>query len=235
MMANEPTTTTKESGQSHYRLTNSRAGSEEDALVAAAQAGKPEAVGELLGRHKPALYRAARRFATNHEDAEDLVQDAMLRAYVNLRNFRNECHFGTWLTAIVNNAALSIKRRKRNVYFISLEGTPEGQAGLSRWDIPDVRRNPEEEAMQQELLTMLHRALLRQSQTHQRILKRRLFDEAPIAEAASSLGLTVASAKSSLFRARRRLSQSFERRGLVQRRKLPTLPGNEVTLKSEQI
>ena len=41
MMANEPTTTTKESGQSHYRLTNSRAGSEEDALVAAAQAESP--------------------------------------------------------------------------------------------------------------------------------------------------------------------------------------------------
>jgi RNA polymerase sigma-70 factor, ECF subfamily len=234
MMANEPTTTTK-SGQSHHRLTDSCARPDEDALVAAAQAGLPEAVGELLVRHKTALYRAARRFATSHEDAEDLVQDAMLRAYVNLHNFRNECRFGTWLTAIVNNAALSAKRRKRNVYLISLEGTHAGQTGLNRWDLPDARRNPEEEAMQKELLTLLRGALLRQSRTHQLILKRRLFDDAPITEAASSLGLTVASAKSSLFRARRRLSESFERRGLVQRRKLSTLSGNEITPKSEQI
>lgn len=235
MTANEPTTTSR-SGQSHYRLTDTRGGSEEDALVAAAQAGLPEAVGELLGRHRTAVYRAARRFSTSHEDAEDLVQDAMLRAFVNLHNFRNECRFGTWLTAIVNNAALSAKRRKRNIYLISLEGTHTGQTGLNRWDLPDVRRNPEEEAVQKELLTLLRRAVLRQSRKHQLILKRRLFDEAPITEAASSLGLTVASAKSSLFRARRRLSETFERRGLVNRRKPLTVPGpgSEMTHKREQ-
>ncbi len=58
--------------------------SSEKALIAAAQAGMTDAMDELLVRHRSGLYRAARRFTQNHEDAEDLVQDAMLRAFVNV-------------------------------------------------------------------------------------------------------------------------------------------------------
>lgn len=234
-MPQNEATATNEPGNGHYARTSRCDLHGEQALIAAAQAGTTEAMDELLVRHKTALYRAARRFTRSHEDAEDLVQDAMLRAFINVRKFRKESLFATWLIAIVNNAALSMKRKGRNVCFESLESRQDGVAGPNRWDIPDVRRNPEEEAMQQELLRFLHRAVLRQSRTHQAIVKRRLFDEASFDEAASSLGVTVASAKSSLFRARRRLSESFERRGLVQRRKRVTLPGNEITLKSEQI
>jgi RNA polymerase sigma-70 factor, ECF subfamily len=163
----------------------------EQALVAAAQDGMTEAMNELLVRHKTALYRAAKRFTKSHEDAEDLVQDAMLRAFVNVRRFRNECRFATWLTAIVNNAALSMKRKGKNTHFVSLDGRPEEPAGLGRWDIPDVRRNPEEETMQLELLALLRTILLRQSPTHQIILERCVFDDARVGDAASSLGLTI--------------------------------------------
>ncbi len=208
-------------------MTNMRAGfydrSGEPALVAAAQAGMTEAMDELLLRHRTALYRAAKRFTRSHEDAEDLVQDAMLRAFVNVRRFRNECRFATWLTAIVNNAALSMKRKGKNTYFVSLDSRHEEPAGLKRWDIPDVRRDPEEETMQRELLALLRTILLRQSPIHQIILERCVFDDARVADAASSLGLTIGSAKSSLYRARRRVSESFERRGLANRRKLQTM------------
>jgi RNA polymerase sigma-70 factor (ECF subfamily) len=195
----------------------------EQDLVAAAQAGMTAAMDELLFRHKTALYRAARRFTRSHEDAEDLVQDAMMRAFMNVRKFRKECHFSTWLIAIVNNAALSMKRKGKNTYFVSLDSRHEEAAGPSRWDIPDVRLNPEQAILQQELRTFLHRVLLRQSRTHQVILERCVFDEARIADAASSLGLTIGSAKSSLYRARRRVSESFQRRGFVRGRKLPTM------------
>jgi RNA polymerase sigma-70 factor (ECF subfamily) len=180
---------------------------------------------ELLVRHKTALYRAARRFTRSHEDAEDLVQDAMLRAFVNVRKFRKESRFATWLIAIVNNAALSMKRREKKIYFASLDSRNEEPAGLSRWDIPDVRSSPEEEVTQQELLTFLHRVLLRQSRTHQLILEHCVFEEARITDAATCLGLTIGSAKSSLYRARRRVSESFKKRGLIKRLKLPTHAG----------
>ena len=217
MITNE-VTITNNSGKGHYARTNPCDRSGEQALVAAAQAGFTDAMDELLARHKTALYRAARRFTRSHEDAEDLVQDAMFRAFVNVRRFRKESHFGTWLIAIVNNAALSMMRKRKNTYFVSLDSRYQEGGGPSRWDFPDARPNPEQQIMQQELRTFLHAILLRQSPTHQIILERCVFDEVSIADAASSLELTIGSAKSSLYRARRRVSDSFERRGLVKRR-----------------
>jgi len=219
MMTNEASMT-NESGNGHYARTSRYDRSGEQALVAAAQAGMTDAMDELLVRHKTALYRAARRFTRCHEDAEDLVQDAMLRAFVNVRKFRNESHFATWLIAIVNNAALSMKRKGKNTYFVSVDSRHEEAAGLSRWDFPDVRLDPEQEVMQQEVRTFLHAVLQQQSRTHQIILERCVFDETRIADAATSLGLTIGSAKSSLYRARRRVSDSFKRRGLVKKRNL---------------
>jgi RNA polymerase sigma-70 factor (ECF subfamily) len=189
--------------------------STEKELVAAAQAGTHDAMHELLVRHRTALYRAAKRFTRSHEDAEDLVQDAMLRAFVNVRNFRKECHFATWLIAIVNNAALSTKRKGRNAFFLSLDSRNEEWSSLSGLDLPDDRLTPEQEILQKELLAILQTVLLRQSRKHQAILKQCIFNEARIGDAASSLGLTVGSAKSSLHRAKRRIFDSFERRGLV--------------------
>ncbi len=218
---------TNTSGQGRHGRNCHYDGSGEQALVAAAQAGMAGAMDELLVRHKASLYRAARRLAGSHEDAEDLVQDAMLRAFVNVRKFRNESNFGTWLIAIVNNAALSMKRKGKNTYFVSLDSSHPELAGLGHWDLPDVRLNPEQEILQQELRTFLHTVLLRQSQTHRIILERCVFDEARIADAASSLGLTIGSAKSSLYRARRRVSASFQRRGLVKRRELLTMRRGE--------
>jgi RNA polymerase sigma-70 factor (ECF subfamily) len=224
MITNQATVTDKP-----RRSPNLRRGlcdrSAEQALVAAAQEGITEAMNELLVRHKRALYRAARRFTSSHEDAEDLVQDALLKAFVNVRKFRNECHFATWLIAIVNNTALSMKRKRKNTYFVSLDSSREETSGTGRWDIPDVRSDPEEETMRQELLAFLQAIVLRQSPKHQVILERCVFDESRIGDAASSLGLTMGSAKSSLYRARRRVSESFKRRGLLTRRKLPNHQG----------
>lgn len=221
MITNEASVS-HESGKGHHTRTSLHDRSGEQALVAAAQAGMTGAIEELLAKHKTALYRAARRFTRSHEDAEDLVQDAMLRAFVNVRKFREESHFATWLIAIVNNAALSMKRKEKNAHFVSLDSTHEA-ASPSRWDIPDVRRSPEEEIIQQELLALLHTVLLRQSRTHQTLLEQCVYNEVRIGDAASSLGLTIGSAKSSLYRARRRVSDSFEKRGLVKRRTLQTM------------
>lgn len=195
----------------------------EQALIAAAQAGMTGAMDVLLVRHRTALYRAARRFTRNHEDAEDLVQDAMLRAFVNVRTFRNESHFATWLIAIVTNAALAMKRKGKNVYLLSLDNMNDEHARPGSWDIPDVRVNPEQEIIQQELLTLLQTVLLRQSRTHQTILEHCVFNEGRIKSVASSLGLTIGSVKASLYRARRRMSDSFVRRGIVKRRNLPNI------------
>jgi RNA polymerase sigma-70 factor, ECF subfamily len=197
--------------------------SSEQALIAAAQAGISDAMDELLVRHRRSVYRAARRFTKSHEDAEDLVQDAMLRAFVNVGKFRHESHFATWLIAIVNNAGISMKRKGKGVSWLSLDSRKNELGMMSNWDIPDGRLNPEQEIVRQELLAILQTVLLRQSRTHQTILEQCVFNEARIGEVASSLGLTIGSAKSSLYRARRRVVDSFPKRGIVKRRNLPSL------------
>lgn len=206
---------TNESGQNRdVRKTVHGLSSEQD-LITAAQAGRADAMHELLVRHRTTLYRVARRFTKSHEDAEDLVQDAMLRAFVNVSKFRNESRFSTWLIAIVNNAALSMKRKGRNVFFLSIDSGNEDWSGLSGWDMPDDCPTPEQEMMHQERIAILQTVFLRQSRAHQAILRQCIFNEARIEEAAFSLGVTIGSAKSSLHRARRRIVDSFERRGLV--------------------
>ena len=192
--------------------------SSEQALISAAQAGISDAMNELLSRHKGSLYRAARRFTKSHEDAEDLVQDAMLRAFVNVGKFRHESHFATWLIAIVNNAGLSMKRKGKGLYWLSLDSRKDQLGGTSNFDIPDGRLNPEQETMRQELLRILQKVLLRQPRTHQVILEQCAFNDARIGDVASSLGVTIGSAKSSLYRTRRRVFDSFLKRGIVKRR-----------------
>lgn len=191
----------------------------EKVLIAAAQAGKREAFDELVARQRAGLHRAARRFRVSYEDAEDLVQDAILRALINLKTFRSESNFSTWIVAILNNSALSLKRRDKRVRWFSLDtGSDESQTP-GNWDIPDERIGPEQEAIRRELLITLQAVVLKQSRKHQIILEKCLFENRPIRELALSLGLTVSSAKSSLFRAKRKVADSFLRRGIVNRRR----------------
>ena len=144
-----------------------------------------------------------------------------MRAFVNVQKFRHESHFGTWLIAIVNNAALSMKRKGKRVCWLFLDNRKDEWGDSIAWDSPDDRLNPEQETMHQELLNIFHKVMLRQSRTRQILLEQSAFNEARIGDLASSLGLTIGSAKSSLYRARRRVFDSFLKRGIVKRRNLP--------------
>lgn len=82
-------------------------------LVLAAKAGDHEAFGQLVRTHQRRVYTVARAMLFTHEDAEDAVQEAFMRAYRALERFRPEQAFGAWLHRIVANAALDISRRHK--------------------------------------------------------------------------------------------------------------------------
>src|SRR5271166_6261783 len=85
----------------------------DEELVIAAQNGESCALGELFGRHQKKLYCFARRYAANADEAHDLVQETMLRAFRNIGSFRRESRFATWLTTIAINTALTNKRKEK--------------------------------------------------------------------------------------------------------------------------
>jgi RNA polymerase sigma-70 factor (ECF subfamily) len=82
----------------------------DDELVALAREGDTAAFDELVARHQAAAYRAALAALRNAEDAEEVAQDAFVRAWRNLHRFRGESAFRTWLLTIVWNRAISRRR-----------------------------------------------------------------------------------------------------------------------------
>ena len=85
----------------------------DDDLITAAQHGDQKAFVELCGRHSGITRAKIFGIVRNHEDAEDALQDTLLRAYTHLDSFRRSCTFATWLTAIGVNSALMILRRRK--------------------------------------------------------------------------------------------------------------------------
>ena len=87
-------------------------GDDLDALIARAQDGDVRAFEELLASHLPQVRRFARAFAVSEPDADDLAQEALIKAYKSLRLFRYQSAFSSWLYAIVRNAFLDAARSR---------------------------------------------------------------------------------------------------------------------------
>jgi len=186
-------------------------------LVVAAQNGDTSAWEELLTRHRATVYRTARRYVMNAEDAEDLVQETMLRAFVNIGTFRGESRFSSWLVAIVINTALSNKRREKHIRWISLD-EQEGEEDRFCMKSPrDMRRGPEEDCSHRELRGLLRREALKLHPKYRFILAACDFDDCSIKEVARALGMRLGTAKSRLQRARWRLSKAMRKSGAVSR------------------
>ena len=122
-------------------------------LVARARQGDPAAFGELVDRHRRAVYRAALAVLRSHADAEDAAQDALVAAYRRLDTFRGRSSFKTWLLTIAWNEAINRRRSlkamwKRMVYSIDRQddsvSASYAASGFSR--TPDAGvQNPEEQ------------------------------------------------------------------------------------------
>jgi len=85
-------------------------------LVARARQGDPAAFGELVDRHRPAVYRAALAALGSPADAEDAAQDAFLLAYRRLDSFRGDASFKTWLLTITWHQAINRRRSLANIW-----------------------------------------------------------------------------------------------------------------------
>jgi RNA polymerase sigma-70 factor, ECF subfamily len=90
-------------------------GADDPERIARARAGDRAAFGELVRRHQDRVYRTAFHMTGNHSDADDVVQEALLRAYRGLARFDGRASFGTWLYRIVVNAALNHLRSRRRL------------------------------------------------------------------------------------------------------------------------
>lgn len=184
---------------------------EESALVHRALAGNSEALERLLAPHIARLHRIAFRVLGNKEDAEDAVQDGLLSAHRKLKSFQGRSRFSTWLTRIVINAALMLRRRKSVRPESSLDEMEGGITADPRNRIVDPQCNPEQLCASAESGALIEesvRRLPRKLQAAFRLCKMEGLSEV---ESAAILGVGRGTCKARLFRARKQLARSLPR------------------------
>jgi RNA polymerase sigma factor (sigma-70 family) len=177
-------------------------------LVEAAKRGHSTAFATLSERYRKQLFRAAHRITRSCEDAEDAVQDTLLRAFVHVRDFDGRSSFGTWLTRIAINSALMILRKKRPSLEIVTDCNEDFGADGLRYVIADHRPNPEGDYAQSEEESMLKRAIQSLRPTLRVVVQIQELQERSLRETAEALGISMAAAKGRMFHAKKALRRS---------------------------
>ena len=167
---------------------------------------------EAAERRRPQLLRMARRMTQCQEDAEDIVQEAFMKAFKALASFRGEAQISSWLGAIVQNTAHEHGRSRRNRVFVSIEYLYKKDNEVVEIDLPDPGRNPEEVWQGKEMEQLLREEVSKLSLVCRRAIELCVLEEQPQIAAATSLNLSVATMKSRVFRGKRLLARSVSKR-----------------------
>src|SRR5678816_3127914 len=189
---------------------------EELALVQAAQQGDISAFEQLVSRYDRNVFRIAQHITQNREDAEDVLQDAFLKAYQKLDQFQGNSKFYTWLVRIAVNEALMRLRKRKTDKTVSMDEDVETDDGSLPREFADWSPNPEQQFRQSELNDILARAIQGLPSSFRTVFVLRDVEGLSTEETAEMLGLSVPAVKSRLLRARlqlrERLSKHFRKR-----------------------
>jgi RNA polymerase sigma-70 factor (ECF subfamily) len=178
------------------------------ALVAQARSGDPDAFRVLVERHSRVVFRVAFRMTGNRQDAEDVVQEAFLRAYRQLGRFDERAEFGTWLYRIATNCALdTIRARRRRSENLAAAG-PDETDPLAQ--LPAHEPSPERSAWSAQLRGAVEDAMNELSPTERAAFVLRHFEGMRIEEVGRALECRPGAAKHSVFRAVQKLRRALE-------------------------
>lgn len=181
----------------------------EGELVRQAQSGDADAFGALVLAHQQFVYNLVWRALGDEREAEDLTQEAFVRAWLALPNFRGQAQFRTWLYRIATNLCYNRLPRLRR------ELAALGEAELP--DVPDVRgaagseqlTDPAAALEAAERRAFLHQAIDALPESYRMLILMRFQQGLPYEEIATVLSLPLGTVKTGLFRARARLRQAL--------------------------
>ena len=181
------------------------------ALVQAAKKGDLEAFSELVKRYDRNVFRIAQHITHNEEDAQDVVQDAFLKAYQNLEQFQGNSKFYTWLVRIAVNESLMRLRKRRTGRMVSIDEDVETEEGSMPRDLAEWRPDPEMMYGQSELAEILRKTIQGLPPGFRVVFVLRDVEGLSTEETAETLGLSVPAVKSRLLRARLQLRERLSR------------------------
>jgi len=177
---------------------------QEAAVISRILAGDVNAFEELVLAYEKNVYNLALRMTGNQEDAADMAQEAFIKAFNSLENFRGDSKFSVWLYRIVSNVCLDFLRKRNRRPTVSLSVEDDGGDDV-QLDLPDESQSPDVILQQKMTREAVRRGLELLPEEHRQILLLREIQGLSYDEIAQVLGLEAGTVKSRIFRARKKL------------------------------
>ena len=181
---------------------------DEAQMIASILAGDTQLYHELIRPYERSVYLMALSYMKNEADAEDVAQEAFLKAFHHLSSFRADARFSTWLVGIALNEARSRLRRAGVLRMESIDDTPE-EGHISPAILRDWREVPSEALERKEVRQMLQKAITNLPEKYREVFLLRDVEELNIVETAAALSITVGNVKVRLHRARLMLQKQL--------------------------
>jgi RNA polymerase sigma-70 factor, ECF subfamily len=182
---------------------------DEAQMIASILAGDTQLYHQLIRPYERSVYMMALSYMKNEADAEDVAQEAFLKAFHHLSSFRAEARFSTWLVGIALNEARSRLRREGVLRMESIDDTPEEGGHISPAILRDWREVPSEALERKEVRQMLQKAITNLPEKYREVFLLRDVEELNIVETAAALSITVGNVKVRLHRARLMLQKQL--------------------------
>jgi len=186
----------------------------DDKLLVDAQSGDQQAFVELCRRHSPMVKKRSFLIVRNQEDAEDALQDTLLRAYRHIGAFRRNCKFSTWLTSIGTNTALMILRKRKTRKEGNTDVLNDGSGAWEATEFVDLSLNPERLRSRRQIILVMRQEIEKLRPTLRSMIEQHYGAECSLEDSARALDISVGAAKSRLMRGRKTLRSYLKRHGV---------------------
>lgn len=176
----------------------------EEKLISRAAKGDASAFNELLGTQEKRMYAVCLRMCGNHEDAQDCLQESMLRIFRSISGFKGQASFSTWVYRVTMNTCLDELRKKKNKQTASLDGLLD-----SGWSPSDDSDTPEHHTIAGEKRTAIRKAIADLPEDMRSAIVLRDIEGFSYDEISDMLGINVGTIKSRISRGREKLREKI--------------------------
>ena len=184
---------------------------DEKRLIQQAAAGDAAAFEKLVLRYQTQVYSLAYRMVGNEADAQDLAQEAFVRAWRALDSFQFSSQFSTWLYRLTSNICIDFLRSQKKRKHISLTVLQDDEQ--QQWDMPDHRPLPEEQMIVTQEREALAKAIAALDPEYRQVLILRIVNDCSYQQISEIMGIREGTVKSRLSRAREQLRKKLAQSG----------------------
>ncbi len=183
---------------------------DEQKCINEAKNGSQEAFAQVVEAHQKRVYQLAFRMMGNHEDAQDVVQEAFFKAWSALPNFKGDSQFSTWMHRLTSNTAIDHLRKKKDTLSLTMD-YPEQEEG-SEMQLVDGGQSPGEVLEQKELRQWIQEGLGQLTDVHRVVLILREVEGLSYQEISTTLDVDLGTVKSRIARGRKTLRDFLKKK-----------------------